>query len=89
LIISLIAFVGISLSVSAVLLTMGAFSGFQKALKEKILATTPHIIVSLFNDDFVSKGRRAQKTGRDKKDRIRGPIQWSDFKGGEGACGQC
>jgi lipoprotein-releasing system permease protein len=46
LIISLIAFVGISLSVSAVLLTMGAFSGFQKALKEKILATTPHIIVS-------------------------------------------
>ncbi len=55
LIISLIAFVGISLSVSAVLLTMGVFSGFQKALKEKILATTPHVIVSLLDSAYVLK----------------------------------
>ncbi len=55
LIISLIAFVGISLSVSAVLLTMGVFSGFQKALKEKILATTPHVIVSLLDSAYLLK----------------------------------
>jgi lipoprotein-releasing system permease protein len=67
LIISLIAFVGISLSVSAVLLTMGAFSGFQKALKEKILATTPHIIVSLLNDDFVIKEDELRKLPEIKK----------------------
>jgi len=50
LLVSLIAFLGISLSVSAILLTMGAFSGFQKTLKEKILSTTPHIIVSLIEE---------------------------------------
>jgi len=50
LLVSLISFLGISLSVSAILLTMGAFSGFQKALKEKILSTTPHVIVSLIED---------------------------------------
>ena len=50
LLVSLIAFLGISLSVSAILLTMGAFSGFQRTLKEKILSTTPHIIVSLIEE---------------------------------------
>jgi lipoprotein-releasing system permease protein len=67
LIISLIAFVGISLSVSTVLLTMGAFSGFQKALKEKILSTTPHIIVSLLNEDFVVKEDELRKLPEIKK----------------------
>ncbi len=50
LLVSLIAFLGVSLSVSAILLTMGTFSGFQKALKEKILSTTPHIIVSIIEE---------------------------------------
>ena len=50
LLVSLIAFFGVALSVSAILLTMGAFSGFQKALKEKILAKSPHIIISLIED---------------------------------------
>ncbi|WP_029551733.1 ABC transporter permease [Thermocrinis jamiesonii] len=50
LLVSLIAFLGISLSVSAILLTMGTFSGFQKALKEKILSTTPHVIISVIEE---------------------------------------
>ncbi len=47
LLVSLVALAGITLSVSAVLLTMAVFAGFQKALKEKILSSAPHIIVSL------------------------------------------
>ncbi len=47
LLVSFIAFLGVLLSVMAVLLTMGVFAGFQHALKEKILSTSPHIIVSL------------------------------------------
>ncbi|RMH80657.1 MAG: ABC transporter permease [Acidobacteria bacterium] len=49
LLVSLIALCGVALSVVAVLLTMGVFAGFQKALKEKILSSSPHIIVSLLN----------------------------------------
>ncbi len=51
LLVSLIAFLGVVLSVSALLLTMGVFAGFQKALREKILSASPHIIVSLLNKD--------------------------------------
>ncbi|MFN3813994.1 MAG: FtsX-like permease family protein [Aquificaceae bacterium] len=47
LLVSFIAFLGVLLSVVAVILTMGVFAGFQHALKEKILSTSPHIIVSL------------------------------------------
>lgn len=46
--VSLIALLGVSIGVAALLLTMGVFSGFQRELKEKILSTTPHIIISLF-----------------------------------------
>ncbi len=49
--VSLIALVGISLGVSALLLTMGVFSGFQRQLKEKILSASPHLVVSLFDHD--------------------------------------
>lgn len=47
LLVSLIALWGVTLSVVAVLLTMGVFAGFQKALKERILSSSPHIIISL------------------------------------------
>lgn len=47
--VSFIALLGISLGVSALLLTMGVFSGFQRELKEKILSTTPHVVISLFD----------------------------------------
>lgn len=47
LLVSFIAFMGVVLSVSALLLTMGVFAGFQQALKEKILSASAHIIVSM------------------------------------------
>jgi lipoprotein-releasing system permease protein len=46
LLISLISFFGVFLSVCAILLTLGVFTGFQDSLKEKILSSAPHIIVS-------------------------------------------
>lgn len=46
LLVSFIAFLGVVLSVGALLLTMGVFAGFQQALREKILSASPHIIVS-------------------------------------------
>ncbi len=51
LIVSLIALAGVCLSLSAVLLTTGVFAGFQKSLKEKILSASPHIIISLVEDE--------------------------------------
>ncbi len=51
LLVSIIALLGVILSVVAVLLTTGVFAGFQHALKEKILSTSPHIVVSLLTDD--------------------------------------
>ncbi len=47
LLITFISFFGVFLSVSAILLTLGVFTGFQDTLKEKILSSTPHIIVSV------------------------------------------
>ncbi len=55
LIISLIAFFGIFLSVSAILLTIGVFSGFQDELKHKILSKTPHIVITLYTDEETKK----------------------------------
>lgn len=49
LLVSVIALLGVVLSIVAILLTMGVFAGFQHALKEKILSTSPHIVVSLLN----------------------------------------
>ncbi|MDQ7082951.1 MAG: ABC transporter permease [Aquificota bacterium] len=46
LLITLISFFGVFLSVCAILLTLGVFTGFQDSLKEKILSSAPHIIVS-------------------------------------------
>ena len=55
--VSFIALLGVSLGVSALLLTMGVFAGFQHELKEKILSASPHIIVSLLdaNKDYKDK----------------------------------
>ncbi len=50
LLITLISFFGVFLSVCAILLTLGVFTGFQDSLKEKILASAPHLIVSAVGD---------------------------------------
>ena len=51
LIITLVAFFGVFLSVSAILLTLGIFSGFQDELKLKILSKSPHIVITLYSDE--------------------------------------
>ena len=50
LLITFISFFGVFLSVGAILLTLGVFTGFQDSLKEKILSTAPHVIVSVIGD---------------------------------------
>ncbi|MGC8852018.1 MAG: FtsX-like permease family protein [Hydrogenobacter sp.] len=55
LLVSLIALLGVVLSVCAILLTMGVFAGFQHALKEKILSTSPHIIVSITSEENIQE----------------------------------
>ena len=51
LLITLIAFLGVFLGVCAILLTVGVFTGFQDSLRDKILANTPHIIVSILAEE--------------------------------------
>ncbi len=55
LLVSLIALLGVILSVCAILLTMGVFAGFQHALKEKILSTSPHIVVSIPSEEHLQE----------------------------------
>lgn len=55
LLVSLIALLGVILSVCAILLTMGVFAGFQHALKEKILSTSPHIVVSIPSEEHMQE----------------------------------
>ncbi|MFN3598531.1 MAG: FtsX-like permease family protein [Aquificaceae bacterium] len=65
--VSLIALLGISLGVSALLLTMGVFSGFQRQLKEKILSASPHLVVSLFDhkkQEHIDKIKRLDQVER-------------------------
>ncbi len=50
LLITFISFFGVFLSVCAILLTLGVFTGFQDSLKEKILSSAPHIIVSIVGE---------------------------------------
>jgi len=50
LIITIVAFLGVFLSVCAILLTLGLFSGFQDELKEKILSRSPHLIITFYTD---------------------------------------
>jgi len=51
LLITLVAFFGVFLSVSAIILTLGLFSGFQDELKEKILSRAPHLVITLYEDE--------------------------------------
>ncbi len=57
LLISLISLLGVFLGVSAIILTLGVFTGFQDTLKEKILSTTPHVIISNVGDRSLSNLR--------------------------------
>ncbi len=43
---TIISFLGILLSTTALLITTGLFHGFEISLKDKILSTTPHVIVT-------------------------------------------
>ncbi len=58
LLITFIAFLGVFMSVSAILLTMGVFAGFQEALKDKILSGSPHIIVSSLSEGDMAKASK-------------------------------
>ncbi len=55
LIITFIAFLGVFLSVSAIILTLGIFSGFQDELRNKILSKSPHIVITLYSDEEEKK----------------------------------
>ncbi|MDW8294971.1 MAG: FtsX-like permease family protein [Aquificaceae bacterium] len=59
--VSFIALMGITLSVSALLLTMGVFAGFQEALKEKILSASPHLMVSLLSAEGIGEKEKKLK----------------------------
>ncbi len=58
LLITIISFFGVFLSVSAILLTVGVFTGFQDSLKEKILSSAPHIVVSAVGESDLNTVRR-------------------------------
>ncbi len=58
LLITLISFFGVFLSVSAILLTVGVFTGFQDSLKEKILSSAPHVVVSAVGEEDLEDIRR-------------------------------
>ncbi len=58
LLITLISFFGVFLSVSAILLTVGVFTGFQDSLKEKILSSAPHVVVSAVGEEDLGDIRR-------------------------------
>lgn len=55
LIITIVAFLGVFLSVSAIILTLGIFSGFQDELKTKILSKSPHLVITLYSDEEEGK----------------------------------
>jgi len=55
LLITFISFFGVFLSVSAILLTLGVFTGFQDSLKEKILSSAPHVIVSSLGEGNLNR----------------------------------
>ena len=61
LVITIVAFLGVFLSVSALLLTLGIFTGFQDELRDKILSKSPHIVITLYPDEDEEKVRNALK----------------------------
>lgn len=61
LVITIVAFLGVFLSVSALLLTLGIFTGFQDELRDKILSKSPHIVITLYPDEDEEKVRNVLK----------------------------
>ncbi|HHG74498.1 MAG TPA: ABC transporter permease [Persephonella sp.] len=49
---TVISFIGITVGVSALLITLAVMSGFQWGLKEKILETSPHIVIFKMTGSF-------------------------------------
>ena len=49
---SLISLIGVTVGVSALLITLAVLSGFQFGLKEKILQTTPHAVIMKITNKF-------------------------------------
>jgi lipoprotein-releasing system permease protein len=49
-----IAIAGVVLGVLAIVLTLGVFTGFQDQLREKLLFTSPHIIITSVGDSDLS-----------------------------------
>ncbi len=49
---TVVSFIGITVGVSALLITLAVMSGFQWGLKEKILQTSPHIVIFKMNGPF-------------------------------------
>ena len=62
-----ISFFGIFLSVNAIILTLGVFSGFQDELKNKILSKTPHLVITLYSDYEREKIRNLLKEEKEVK----------------------
>lgn len=58
LLITFISFFGVFLSVGAILLTLGVFTGFQDSLRDKILSTAPHLIISVVGERDLEVIRR-------------------------------
>ncbi len=61
LLLTLISFMGILLSTSALLLTTGLFHGFEVSLKEKILSTTPHVVVTSVGGNIEEAYKKAKR----------------------------
>ncbi len=55
LLITLIAVFGVFLSVSAIILTLGVFTGFQDQLKDKLLSTSAHVIITNVGEEDLSR----------------------------------
>ncbi|NPA58699.1 MAG: ABC transporter permease [Aquificae bacterium] len=49
---TVISFIGITVGVSALLITLAVMGGFQWGLKEKILETSPHIVIFKITGNF-------------------------------------
>ncbi len=61
LLLTLISFLGILLSTTALLITTGLFHGFEVSLKDKILSTTPHVVVTSVGGDIYSAYPKVKK----------------------------
>ena len=70
--ISLIAILGVTVAVSALIVIMGVMSGLQNDLREKILIGSPDIRVLVYNEDMIMNDWRARRVAREEAARRRG-----------------